>query len=214
MSFANPFGRPVQKSNLFGWILVIGTALFILFTSMFGFAISSPTGSLAGFVRSVVSQTLALRTITNLTKITTMFLGALFTHTLDAIMWTAASSKDGITMPILLGLSSTTELTGLLELLFKWDGWFNGPSPKYLRFLAIMMRLSLARERSECRLAFYILIYIIGVVLTCHYLSKFRAYFDRGHKSRPDLPVSIRRPRRRWDRLLRSITGVCVLLRR
>ena len=140
MSCPKPLGHRVQQIGFFGWILAIGSAILIIFTSLSGFALSSPTGPLAGFVRSVVSQTLAIRVITNLTKVTTIFLGALFTHTLDAIMWTAASSKDGITMPILLGLSSTTDLPGLLELLFIWNKWFSVPSSKYLRSLAVLMR--------------------------------------------------------------------------
>jgi len=136
---AKPLKRPSVLS--FGFFLVLATGIWFLCTILYGFAVSSPTNTMGNYVSSIASPTTVYRTLGILSKGMTILLGALVLYTLDAVMWTAASSKGGVTMPTFLALSPATDTTGLLELVCKWFHWKKRPQLSgCLRLLAPSLR--------------------------------------------------------------------------
>jgi hypothetical protein len=112
--------KPQWRQSLLVWTLLVTSGIWIAFTVLYALAVSSTTGMLHQLVPLSHGPTVTVRILRVLSEGVAILLLALMSSTLDAVLWAATSTKGGISMSTALGLSRSTELIGLLELLFIW----------------------------------------------------------------------------------------------
>jgi len=108
------------KQSLLAWTLVAVTGAWFAGTIVYSLAVSSTTGLLQQFLPLSHGPTVTVRILRILSEGTSILFAALVSTTLDALLWAVASAKLGVSMSTLLSLSQSTQLFGLLELLFLW----------------------------------------------------------------------------------------------
>jgi hypothetical protein len=102
------------------WLILATSGLWIGATFVYALAVSSTSGLLHEILPVSHGPTTMVRILRVLSEGVSILLLALIGTTLDAVLWAAASTRGGASMSTLLGLSRSTELFGLLELLFFW----------------------------------------------------------------------------------------------
>lgn len=112
--------KPQWRQSLLVWMLLVTSGIWIAFTVLYALAVSSTDGMLHQLVPLSHGPTVTVRILRVMSEGVAILLFALISSTLDAVLWAASSTKGGITMSTVLGLSRSTELMGLLELLFIW----------------------------------------------------------------------------------------------
>jgi len=112
--------KPQWRQNWFAWVILVATGLWIVATVLYALAVSRTDGILHQFIPISHGPTVTVRILRVLSEGIAILLIALINSTLDAVLWAAASSKAGVSMSTILSLSRSTELFGLLELLFLW----------------------------------------------------------------------------------------------
>ena len=130
-----------------------------MFTVVYAFATSSMTHPL-GFETDSTTVTRNLRI---LSEGVTVFLTALISASAGIVMWTAASSEQGIAISTWLTMSTMTSPQGLF-LLFWWKQ--NHKDPRDLHRLWIIMRCDYRHYSSDGRLLFFSLLSVMSVLLT------------------------------------------------
>jgi hypothetical protein len=113
-----PLHRPFSQSK-YTWLLAFLAGLSLAFTGVYALALTSTTGTLDGWITSLISPSNAVAVLRVLSEATSVLFTALIASTLDAIMWTTACTERGVAMSTLLSTSTTTGVLGLFELL-KW----------------------------------------------------------------------------------------------
>src|SRR5271170_7459916 len=121
-----PLKSPFRLNSL-RWGLAVITGIWFAITTIYAWAVVSTSGPLTKLVPSNAAHTITILRI--LTEAASKLLTALFAATLEVVFWALASSKKGIALPSLLGMSSSTGLFGLFALLFwkpkgKWSHYF------------------------------------------------------------------------------------------
>jgi hypothetical protein len=110
--------RSSFQQNKWVMVLAIGAAVSLAITSAFGFALSRTTGKLGDFITNVTEPSVAVIVLRILSETTALLLHGLTSFTFDIVLWSAASTLQGIAIPTLLSLSTGTGIVGLFELLF------------------------------------------------------------------------------------------------
>jgi|SRR5579862_722530 len=152
--------QPLQSSfqqSKWIWALAFGTALSLALTVTYGFALSSFTGRLGRLITASSNPSGAVIILRILSETTALLLGGLISFTFDIVVWTAASTRQGITIPTLLSLNAGTGIMGLFELLF-WRNVGRHHLSVLIRYLAVM-------SYSYYRLLSLALIPIMGILI-------------------------------------------------
>jgi hypothetical protein len=101
------------------WLLALTCGISLLLTFIYGWALSSPNGSLGSVVASNTSPTVAIRILRILSEIVSIMLATFVGVASTLTMWLMASTDSGITVATWLAMSPSTGLLGLLRL-FQW----------------------------------------------------------------------------------------------
>ena len=125
--------RPWWMSRM-TWCLFVGTGLWLALTIVFAWALATTSGPLVKFIPSSESTTITLLRI--LSEGNTALFSLLWASTLNVILWANSSHEDGISMPSILGISSSTGLIGLWKLLW----WEPNGRPRANHLLWIVQR--------------------------------------------------------------------------
>lgn len=113
------------RLNRLRWALAVLTGIWFAFTTIYAWAVATTVGPLTQLVPSNAANTITILRI--LTEGASNLFAVLIASTLEVVFWALASSKKGIALPSLLGMSSSTGLFGLLALL-AWSPqgrWFH-----------------------------------------------------------------------------------------
>jgi hypothetical protein len=102
------------------WVILAITGAWLGITIPYTFAVCSIDWKLARLLATITSPTINVRVLRILSEGIALLLTALIACTLDTILWTKATTREGISLATLLGLSKGTDFFGLLELLFLW----------------------------------------------------------------------------------------------
>jgi len=104
--------------NALSWLFAGITGLWLLFTFLYGWATSSPTGTLGSLISSVQSPTVVIRTLRVLTEGVSILLTALVAASTGLAPWITGSTDRGVTVSTWLAMSASTHVVGLLQLLW------------------------------------------------------------------------------------------------
>jgi len=103
------------RRNIFTLILIFATGIFLTLTFVYAWAIAHTTGSLTSLVPARTAT--AVGALAVLSHVSSFLLMSLCASTLEAVVWTLASCKEGLTVSSLLAISPTTGVAGLFRLL-------------------------------------------------------------------------------------------------
>lgn len=131
--------RPQYLQNLHVWALVGATVAWLGFTIVYTIGVASTRGSI---LPASASPSITVTVLRILSEGVSLLLNALISGTLNAVLWTTASTSGGLSLSTLLGLSTSTTSYGLLELLLFWPSARSGIDKhrivaiiRYLQFL-------------------------------------------------------------------------------
>ena len=130
--------QPLQKPyrlRRFGVIVSAFTGLCIFLTVGLAFILScSNNNNFTVMLSNLITPSQMILLLRIFSEVTNMAFGLLIAITLNAVLWSLASSKKGVEIPTLLGLTASTGFMGLCKLLFLWG---KGPygTHKYVAFM-------------------------------------------------------------------------------
>jgi hypothetical protein len=117
-SAREPLKRP-YRLRILPLAICVFTSIWIIITVGFAWEMSTQSTFEKTIIQNIGASTV-LALLRFFTEVLNILLLALIASTLDAVMWALASTRRGIAVSTLLGLSTSTGMGGLIELFFKW----------------------------------------------------------------------------------------------
>jgi len=115
-TYIRPLATPWTQAK-YTWLFVVLAVTWLTITILYIYSATPGSGNLVNaFMLAPSNKILVLQILTQGVAIIILML---FNMALDTVLWAAASSSKGISVPQFLALSSTTGIFGLLTLL-RW----------------------------------------------------------------------------------------------